>query len=185
MASVHFLNYLAHMVLQTVFVLYVGYRYSWDARAVGFSLMLVGLCSAIVMGGLIGPIVKRFKERRTILAGLCFGILGFSIFGFAPSGAWFLVGIPLLSLWSLQDPALNSLMSRLVSHREQGRLQGANNCIRSISDMLGPSIFTGVFAWSIGTKAPIHFPGAPFLVSALLILCSMGVAAWTTRHLKR
>jgi MFS transporter, DHA1 family, tetracycline resistance protein len=185
MASVHFLNYLAHMVLQTVFVLYVGYRYAWDARAVGFSLMLVGFCSAVVMGGLIGPIVKRFKERKTILAGLFFGILGFTAFGFAPSGAWFLAGIPLLALWSLMDPALNSLMSRLVSHREQGRLQGANNCIRSISEMVGPSIFTGVFAWFIGSNAPFLFPGAPFLVSSLLILGSVVVAAWVTRPTRR
>jgi len=181
LASVKFLNALAHMVLQTVFVLYVGYRYDWDERAVGLSLMLVGLTTGLVQGVLVGPVVKRFKERKTLLAGLCFGATGFALFGLAPTGTWFLVGVLFLALWGLNDPALGSLTTRLVSPREQGRLQGALGSLRGIAEMAGPGIFTVIFAYFIGKNAPFLFPGAPFLLSSFLILAGFGLAAWFTR----
>ncbi len=174
LALVNFLSFLAHMVLQTVFVLYVGYRYGWDERMVGLCLMVVGISSGAVQGALVRPLVRRLKERKTMLVGFLFGCLGFLAFGFAPQGTWFMAGVPLLALWGLTGPAIQGLMSRRVSSHEQGRLQGANACIQSISELLGPAIFTFTFAWAIGPQAPFPMPGAPFLLSALLVL----LAAW-------
>src|SRR3954465_5627537 len=77
LAAVNFLDAVAHAVLPSMGVLYMLYRYGWDERAVGFVLAGVGACSMIVQGGLIGPVVKRFGERRTLLAGLVFGVGGF------------------------------------------------------------------------------------------------------------
>ena len=64
LATVNFLYYLAHEVLPSTFVLYAGYRYNWDERAVGLTLAVVGVCTGIVQAGLIKPIVARFGERR-------------------------------------------------------------------------------------------------------------------------
>src|SRR5471030_1096825 len=50
LATVNFLYFVSHQVLQSVFVLYVGYRYQWSPRAVGLSLALVGIGSVIVQG---------------------------------------------------------------------------------------------------------------------------------------
>jgi DHA1 family tetracycline resistance protein-like MFS transporter len=44
--------------------------------------------------------VKRWGERRTLLAGLAFGALGMAIYGVAPTGAWFCVGVPVTGLWA-------------------------------------------------------------------------------------
>ncbi len=181
LSMVNFLNYLAHMVLQTVFVLYVGYRYQWDKRMIGFCLMLVGISSAAVQGGLVRLIVKRFKERKTLLAGLSFGILGFTMFGWAPTGLLFLAGVPLMALWGINGPATQGLMTRRVSPREQGRLQGANNCIQSFAEIIGPAIFTSIFAWFIRPGAPIQMPGSAFFLSASLLVLAF-VLAWRITH---
>ena len=61
------------MVLPSVTVLYMGYRYGWDEAAVGFMLAGVGVCAMIVQGGLVRPAVARFGERRAMLCGLAFG----------------------------------------------------------------------------------------------------------------
>src|SRR5439155_19836993 len=53
LASVNFLDAVAHAVLPSMGVLYMLYRYGWDERAVGFVLAGVGACSMIVQGGLI------------------------------------------------------------------------------------------------------------------------------------
>ena len=73
-------------------VLYLSYRYGWDERAVGFLLAVVGVCSMVVQGALIGPSIKRFGERNALIGGLLFGAAGFFVYGAAPTGAVFLAG---------------------------------------------------------------------------------------------
>src|SRR5918911_3563444 len=66
----NFFAQLAHVVLPSVFVLYATYRYGWDAKTVGLTLALVGICQMVVQGAAIGPIVKRFGERNALFFGL-------------------------------------------------------------------------------------------------------------------
>jgi MFS transporter, DHA1 family, tetracycline resistance protein len=178
LSFVNFLGYVAHVVLPSSFVLYATHRFGWSPKSVGFSLMLVGLCSGIVQGTLIGPLVKRFKEKKALLLGIFFGVLGFTVFGLAPNGFWLLLlGVPLTALWGLYGPAIQGLMSRHVSASEQGRLQGANNSMRGISEMVGPGLFTMTFAYFIQPGAHWNLPGAPFLLAALFLAISL-ILAW-------
>src|SRR3984957_2091450 len=140
LSTVNFLHNLAHVVLSSVFVLYASYRYGWDGRAVGLTLAGVGVCSAIVQGGLVRPIVARVGERRAMLIGLACGAAGFAIYGVAPTGAWFCVGIPVMSLWGLANPSVQALMSRRVSPSEQGQLQGAQSSLQGVAGLIGPGI---------------------------------------------
>ena len=74
-----------------------------------------------------------------------------------------------MSLWGLSNPALQGLMTRVVSPGEQGRLQGANGSLQGIAGLIGPGLFTGIFAASIGGLQRFHLPGSPFLLAALLL----------------
>jgi DHA1 family tetracycline resistance protein-like MFS transporter len=181
LALVTFLFHLAHASLPNIGVLYMMYRYSWDERAVGFTMAAVGLCSMIVQGGLIGLAVARFGERTAMIMGLAFGVAGFAAFGLAASGLWFLAGIPLLALWGIASAAAMALMSRRVSPTEQGQLQGANSSMMGIANLIGPGLFTQSFALFVGAGASLHLPGAPFLLSALMLVAAIVVALGTTR----
>lgn len=173
MASINFLSQLAQAVYSTVIVLYMGYRYGWDARAIGMTLALLGVCSAIVQGGLTGPVVRYFGERRALLFSLLIGIGGFLIFGLSPTGSLFLCGIPVIALAGFAGPAMQSLMTQRVSASEQGLLQGANAALIGITGMIGPILFSLIYAHFIDPHNTVHAPGAPFLLAAAL----MGVAA--------
>jgi MFS transporter, DHA1 family, tetracycline resistance protein len=181
LASVTFLYYVAHEVLPSTFVLYTGYRYGWDSFTVGLTLALVGLCTAAVSGGLIGPIVARIGERRAALVGLTFGAIAFTIYGLAPSGWMFVAGIPVMALWGLYGPSAQGLMTRRVSPSEQGQLQGALMGLRGLSGLISPAMFTFTFATFIGSRSNLHLPGAPFLLSALLLAIAFAVAVRVTR----
>ena len=181
LAAANFLSQLAHVVLPSVTVLYAGYRYGWDERAVGLMLAGVGVCSMIVQGGLVRPAVKRFGERRAMLGGLAFGLTGFVIYGVAPTGPVFLIGVPVMALWGLTSPAAQALMTSRVGADQQGRLQGANASLQAIAGLIGPGIFTQTFAAFIGPRADLHVPGAPFYVAALLLGASLVVAWRATR----
>ncbi len=181
LAAANFLAQTAHVALPAVFVLYAGYRYGWDERAVGFTLALVGVCAIVVQAGFVGRCVKVVGERGTLVIGLLFGAAGFAIYGVAPSGWIFCLGVPVMALWGLASPSASGLMSRRVSASEQGQLQGANSSIQGIANLVGPGIFALLFAYAIGGGRAWHLPGAPFLLAALLLLAAAGLAWHVTR----
>jgi MFS transporter, DHA1 family, tetracycline resistance protein len=176
-----FLFNTAHYVLPATFVLYADYRYQWGERVVGYILGAVGLTGALVQAGMSGWVTKRLGERATLLLGIAFGVVGFAIYGLAPTRVWFLIGIPIMALWGLASPASQSLMSRQVDASEQGRLQGAVSSLGSLAGIFAPFVFATIFARAIGTDANLHLPGAAFLLSALLVLAAGAVAWKTTR----
>jgi DHA1 family tetracycline resistance protein-like MFS transporter len=176
LASINFLGQLAHAVLPSVTVLYMGYRYGWDERTVGLVMAGVGICSMVVQGALIGPVVRRFGERAALVTGLLFGVAGFATYSIAASGTVFLIGVPLMALWGFANPAALGLMSRRVGPHEQGQVQGANGSIAGIANMIGPGVFTQVFAAAIAAERGWQFPGAPFALAALMLLAAMAIA---------
>ena len=161
------------------FVLYAAYRYGWDVKTVG--LMLAPSASARwwCRALAIGPIVKPFGERNALLFGLAFGALGLFIYGAAPTGLWFCLGIPVNALWGVAGAATQALMTRRVAPEQQGQLQGATSSVQSVSQMVGPFLFTLIFAFFIGDSAPVKLPGAPFLLAGALVALALAIAART------
>ena len=159
-----------------MFVLYAGYRYGWRETDVGLTLAFVGICSALVQGVLVGPVVARLGERRALTIGLFFATIGMACYGLAPTSLWFLIGVPVMSLWGLAGPAILGLMSQRVSSSEQGRLQGANSAIASVAALIRLAVFTAAFSLLL---EPL--PGAPFDLAALILLAALVVALWATR----
>jgi MFS transporter, DHA1 family, tetracycline resistance protein len=175
------LNYLGQQSLPSIFVLYVDYRYGWSERMIGFSLAVVGVSVSVVSGGLVGPFVKRFGERGGLLFGLLIGAVAFCGFGLA-SHAWILfAAIPLLALWGISGPAVQSLMTQHVDPTSQGKLQGAINSIRGFTTMFGPLLFTQVLAAAISPSLGLHLPGAPYFLAGFFLFSSALLAVYATR----
>lgn len=179
LSVVTFFTQLAHAVLPSTFVLYATYRYGWDSKTVGVTLAMVGICAMLVQGAGIGPIIRLFGERRALLLGLVCGAAGFLIFAVAPTGPLSWLGIPVMSLWGVSGAAIQSFMTKRVAPDQQGQLQGANTSVQSISQLLGPFVFTLTFAYFIGAERPLHLPGAPFYLASALVVLALAVAART------
>jgi DHA1 family tetracycline resistance protein-like MFS transporter len=184
LSVVNFLAQVAHVVLPSTFVLYATYRYGWDATTVGLTLALVGMCSMAVQGAAIGPIVRRLGERRALLLGLGCGAAGFLIYGAAPTGLLFWLGIPVMSLWGIAGAAIQALTTQLVAPDQQGQLQGATSSVQSVSQLVGPFLFTLTFAYFISAQAPLRLPGAPFLLASALLVLALLIAARTLAGVK-
>jgi DHA1 family tetracycline resistance protein-like MFS transporter len=181
LAAVMFIFYLAHQVLQSTWVPYAAYRYNWPNAMMGVSLMVVGIGSVVVQMFLVRRVVARVGGRGALCLGLLFGAIGFTLYGLAPTGWWFLSAIPVYSLMGLVGPGVQSLMSRRISANEQGRLQGANGSLMAIANMTGPILFTEIFARSIGPWSAFAPVGLPFFVAAALLTTSLGLALGTRR----
>jgi DHA1 family tetracycline resistance protein-like MFS transporter len=179
-AVVLFLGFVAHEAYPSVFVLYTDYRYGWGPRTVGLALALVGIATAIVGAWLLRLIVPALGERRSLFLGLACGAAGFATYGLAPTPALFCSGILVAALWGLAGPSAQALMTKRIDATEQGRLQGAISGLRGVASMIGPGLFTTTFATAVRSAG--RFPGAPFLLSALLLLSSLGVALRVARR---
>jgi DHA1 family tetracycline resistance protein-like MFS transporter len=176
LSVIQFLAYLSHNVLTTIWALYAIYRFNWSQIMIGISLMVVGISTAAISGGLTGRMVKRFGEKFTLCTGQSCGALGMCIAGLARNGAMFLASVPVISMWNVSFPAAQSMMTHRVTEREQGELQGAIQSLRSITFIIGPVLFSQVFSWFIDPKHSWHVPGAPYYLAAALLFSAMLMA---------
>jgi MFS transporter, DHA1 family, tetracycline resistance protein len=181
MAAALFVMSLAHESLPNTFVLYAHQRYGWNESQVGLVLALIGVASVVVSMLLVKPLVRRLGERRAALVGLVCGLSGFVWFGLAPTGFLFLFGITLIAMMGVANPSFQALMSHRIDPTEQGQLQGALGSIRAITGMIGPIIFTQVFATAISGER-FQLPGAAFLLSAALLVIALVIGLRRLPH---
>ncbi|TMP89648.1 MAG: TCR/Tet family MFS transporter [Verrucomicrobia bacterium] len=175
LATLQFLAYVSHEVF-VIWALYAIYRYAWNQTTIGISLALVGVFTAAISGGLTGRIVAWLGERRTLYIGQFFGAVGMVIAGLARTGGLYVASIPVISMWNISFPAAQGMMTHRVSEREQGELQGAIQSLRSIAFVIGPFLFSGIFAWFINPKHSFYVPGAPYYLAAALLFTAMLMA---------
>lgn len=168
LAGVGFLYQLAHVVLPTIFVLYVGHRYNWGLTLLGWSFLATGIAGVIVQVFLVGPIVKRIGEKNAVLVGAAAGLVGFAWYAWAPTGWLYLLAVPVFAFIGLVMPGLQGLMTRKVDPSEQGQLQGANQALMGLSSIIGPVIFGEVFAWSLRQQG-FELPGLAIYVAAAMM----------------
>ena len=158
------------MVFPTDFVLYAQRRYGWSIATVSLCMSAFGVCSALVQAGLSGKFVRTFGEGRVVLFGLICGVIGLTSFGLAPTGLFFALGIPVMTLWGTAAPSIQAMMTRQVSATEQGRLQGANTSLGSFSGILAPLAFGGLYTAVISTGwGGEAMLGAPFLLAGAVL----------------
>jgi DHA1 family tetracycline resistance protein-like MFS transporter len=101
------------------------------------------------------------------------------MFGFTKTGLLVFLGIPVLNLMGVAWPSAQSIMSRHTPAHEQGLMQGAVNSLRGISGLIGPGLFTLIYARSVGAGARLPSQGIAFYVASALLLTGLAIA-WRT-----
>lgn len=105
----------------------------------GMVFAILGIVSAIIQGGFIGKLSKKFGDYYLIISGLLFMIFGLAML---PYGVNF-TGIVIISViltfgTGILQPVLLSLVSKVAKEEEQGFVLGANQSLSAIGRMLGP-----------------------------------------------
>lgn len=186
MLVVSFLNYFAQLGPNNIFVLYASTWYGWTSPRIGLFMTVGAMASLLVQVFLISRAVHLLGERRCMMTGAAIYVAGLCVYGLAPTGSAFWLGIPLVSLGVIGGPAWSALMSRQVGPSEQGRLAGANASLQSLSQVITPVLFTSIYAVTIPQKGAAHPPvlpqGSPFYLSAIALTLAVLLAVWSTRR---
>ncbi|MFC5282037.1 TCR/Tet family MFS transporter [Pedobacter alpinus] len=170
------LMYTANNGLQSTWAYYGMEKFSWNEAWVGYSLGFIGLMIGVVQVVIIRWAIPKFGQEKSLYIGLSFYSLGLLLFAFAPNGLLMFVFIVPYSLGGIAGPALQSIISGYAPSNEQGELQGALTSLMSATTIFAPPLMTMLFAYFTSQNAPFQFPGAPFLLSSILILISVFLA---------
>lgn len=176
LVAVFALVILAQLMLQTTWVLYTHFRFGWGPRENGFALFYVGLVAAVVQGGLLSPLLRRFGDVRVVLLGLTIGTCAYVLYGLAQQG-WMMYAIIIGNFLSFAaGPALQGMVSNAVDPTEQGVTMGALNSINSIMFVIAPLIGAPLLALVSRLPPSDWRIGATFYVSAALQIVALLVA---------
>lgn len=179
---IFFLYEFALVVYPATWSYFTQARFGWSPAMIGVSLAAYGISVVVVQAGLIRPILKQLGERCTALLGLGFSALAFTILAVIESGTITLIFLPISALGGLAVPALQGLMSRRAGDDQQGELQGVVTSIRAMAMIAAPLIMTRIFSLFTAPDAPLHLPGAAFVLSALLVVVSATLFVAGTRE---
>jgi DHA1 family tetracycline resistance protein-like MFS transporter len=169
---------LAQSVFPTTFVLYGEHRYSFDTITTGATMAASAMMMILAQIFLVQRVVRGLGERRAMMVALVFGMIGFALYGLAPTPMWFWASMPVMTLWAVFTPAIQSLMTQRVSPSAQGRLQGGLASITALMGVVAPQLYTTLFAMGVTNKLPggVDLPGAPFLAASGCVAIALIIA---------
>ena len=176
-----FIYNVAFFVYPGVWAYFGAERFGWGPGMIGLSLGFFGIGIAVMQGIMIRPILRRLGERQAVILGCAAHIVAFFAIAFVSNGWVALAFTPLAALGSIAAPALQGIMSRRASDDQQGELQGTITSINAVATILAPLLVTQTFWHFTKDGAAIYAPGAPFILSAVLIMACIFVFLQTPR----
>ncbi|WP_300578505.1 MFS transporter [Phenylobacterium sp.] len=154
--------------IEATYGLWTEVRFGWGPQEIGLAFMLAGVIGVVAQGSLTGLLVRRYGEGRVLLAGLCLMCVGM-VTQFAAIG-WPMAALGLAIVvfgQSLTFPNLVALISMATPAERQGEVLGLNMSNSALARIGGPVLAGQLFS--------LVAPGAPFALTALLILPAIGL----------
>lgn len=157
---------LAQFSLYTIWVLYGQFRFGWGPTESGWSLFAVGLVSAIVQGGLMGRLLRRFTVQRLAMLGLASSTLAYALWGLATQ-QWMMYAIIFANLLgSAVAASLHGLVSSAADEKTQGRTMGAVSSLNSLAAVVAP-VFAAPLLASVS-----HLPAQDWRLGLPMFFCA-------------
>lgn len=172
-----FLVYMAGQSVQSIWAFFGIERFKWSPKLIGISLGMVGLLVGLVQGVLIRYINPKLGNIKSIYIGFGMYALGLILFACATQGWMMFIFLIPYCLGGISGPALQSIITGHVPANEQGELQGALTSLISATSILSPVIMTSLFAYFTLKSTPVYFPGAPYVLGAIL-MAAAGIVAY-------
>lgn len=169
---IYALGMLAFSAFTSVITLYLGFEFAITEKNIGYVFLYLGSLSVVMRSLLLGPVVSRLGETRTMRLGATSLMIGFLSFPFAGE-LWILLA--LMSLMSagtaLTFPSTTALTSSWTEKSELGTTMGTAQAYAGMSRTASPLISTMLFQ-QLGHTVPF-FAGAA--CSGVVLLLALQV----------
>jgi len=160
---------LSFVAMESTFALFAKQRYGFSEQTMGRLFASLGIIIAIVQGGFIGPLARRFGEVALGTAGFVILAVGFALIPWMPSSALMVSALLLVAVGQgLLAPSLSTLLSRAVAATEQGGTLGLSQSLSSLSRAFGPILAGTMFDF----YQPLPYGFAALLAASMAALLS-------------
>ncbi len=154
--------------LESTFAMWSRRQFGWGPEQNGYLFAYVGLLSAVIQGGLVGPMARRFGEARLIIQGALALAIGVFLIPFSSNLVVLLVAMTIAGYgFSIISPSLNSLISLQVGDHEQGGIMGVTRSASTMARFIGPA-WAGMLFGVLGQDWP-YFGGALVMVAVVIL----------------
>jgi len=173
--ALNFLVILWFAGMEQTFRLFTDDVFGMSAAGTGAIFTVVGVVGAIVQGGLVGRLARRFGEARlaitgALVLGIAFALLGASpIFGAGARVALYLAAGLIAFGSGVTQPALPAYVSKRAGAGNQGLALGTLQSASALGRVCGPAL-GGVLYSTLS-------PSAPYAVGAVGLLAAAVLAA--------
>ena len=129
-----------------------------------------GITMAVMQGGLVGPLVKRFGEKPLAVNSLllqalaALGMVSLPVF-------WMLYPMAVINSLGtgLVWPTFGALLANSVSHEDQGKVSGVGTALGSLMSVFGP-LWAGAAYDQIAPVAPFWIGAVIFMLAGLILV---------------
>lgn len=164
-----FLGTFAFSNLETTFSLLLERNLSMGRSQASLVFVFIGVVSAIVQGGLLGRLAKRFGAPRLVAAGTGLLSAGLALLPWVHGIGLLLVLTGIVAVGSsLNRPSINALVSLIAGEAEQGALLGTASSLSSLGRVVGPAL--GGVLWDVGFHLPYDVGAAVMGVAFVMAL---------------
>jgi len=165
-----FLCNLAFSGYLTSFALFTSARFGWGPQQVAIVLVIQSIMSIVVQTFGVRHMSTFLPDTTILLLGIGANLLGFVVIALAPDPIFlYVLSAPLQAIGSaLWRPSLSSLITKLVSGREQGLANGGSQASSALATIVGP-MGAGVLFERVGTASPFVAGVGLFALAAATI----------------
>jgi MFS family permease len=163
--------------MEATIVLYCQQVFGFDRVHAGLMFAALGVLMALVQGGMVGPLTRRFGDARLLATGILLIAAGLLLLPAArpPLLAALVVAGCLLAVGAgLHNASSLGLLSQLAGDDEQGQTFGWSRSFAALARVLGPLLGT----WSFRHLGKTW----PFWIAGTLALAGL---AWSGALLRR
>ncbi|MDB5156668.1 MAG: Tetracycline resistance protein class [Mucilaginibacter sp.] len=176
------LVYIAQKAVEYLLSFFLYEKFNWSMHSVSLLALFIGGLLFAIQAGLIRYTIPKFGQQKNIIAGIIFYAIGLTLIAFVNRGWLVYIFMIPYCLGGISGPALQGFATKKVAKNEQGELQGAITILNSISVIIGPFIFSFLFAHYTNKSTGVYFPGAPYLLAAVLMIISAFLAIKSFRN---
>ncbi len=158
--------------LESTFAMWSRREFGWGPEQNGYLFAGIGVMSALVQGGMIGRLSRRFGERKLVVYGAIAFAAGLALLPFAETLVVLIVAMSVAAFgFSIMSPSLNTLVSLQVDEANQGSALGLTRSVATFARIIGPA-WAGAMFSMLGRDSP-YFLGAVVILAVAAIAISV------------
>ena len=169
-------------------ILYVKWRFDWNAFQVGIMSSVFGICYMFAQGVVVRIAIPLLKERKTILFGIFINAITVFPYGLA-TNSWQIYLLYVVrsfgliackeyisSLLIVIVPTTRAYICAHFEAKQQGEVAGVLAGLQTLASFIGPFLFNTMFSYFVSPDAIIQMPQIIFYMTSVFFLLILGAS---------